>query len=38
MVRDILLEKLKEEYGEGCELTDYESSTDTNYDIYKTTY
>jgi hypothetical protein len=36
--RDILSTKLKEEYGEGTKLLDFESLTDTNYDIYKLTY
>ena len=36
--RDVLLEKLKEEYGYCCKLIDYESLTDKNCDIYKLTY
>lgn len=37
-VRSILLERLKEEYGEGVEILDFESLTDRDYDIYKLTY
>lgn len=37
-IRDILLEKLKEEFDEDIKLIEFEELTDRDYDIYKLTY
>jgi hypothetical protein len=38
LIKDLLLELLKEEFGESVELIDFESVIDNNFDIYKLTY
>jgi len=37
-IREILMEKLKEEYDEDVKLIDFEELTDRDYHIYKLTY
>ena len=38
LIKDIVLELLKEKFGKSVELIDFETVVDNNFDIYKLTY